>query len=231
MNTTFKEVIFNIKNLRQAGRQSQDALLSDPQYAFIIDYYRAILIQREYDGKKKLAPQLEQTVKQKFVRDKGMEDEIFQEVRVYTADLPTVVQSSTRPLYQGVRSSMLKRSIDRSTSITIRTDLQAPITGNWAKYFPLDNKLYIVTPEPLQEMFVTAVFERPIEIWKLDPKFDPFDPYNFEYPMTFKLLDALYKMMVDGELRLSMVMPNDIQADGQETQGQAPKQTKQQDQD
>ena len=216
MAITFKEVIYNIKNLRQAGRQSQDALLSNGQYAFIINQYRASLIAKDSDRKKALAPQVEQTFSVKFERIRSMEEGIFSDLQVYQVKLPTVIQSSSRPLYQGVRRSMLSSSFPRSTSTSIRNDLFAPLTGNMARYFPIGDVLYVITPEPLKELFVSGVFFDPLEVESYLDRLNPFDPYDFPYPIDPNTLDSLYKLMTDAEIKLSMIAPNDTSADGKE---------------
>ena len=216
MAITFKEVIYNIKNLRQAGRQSQDALLSDSQYAFVINQYRAKLIAQDSDRKKALAPQLEQTIHAKFERIRSMEQDVFQDLEVYKVGLPTIIQSSTRPLYQGVRRSLLTPSFPRSTNVSIRNDMSAPLTGKVARFFPLGETLYVVTPEPLKELFVSGIFYNPLDVEIYLNTLNPFDPYNFDYPIDGITLDGLYKLMTDAEIKLSMITPNDILADGKE---------------
>ena len=216
MAITFKEVIYNIKNLRQAGRQSQDALLSDVQYAFIINQYRSKLLGQDVDRRKALAPQVEQTIQAKFERVRSLEQDVFQSLEVYKVSLPTVVQSSTRPLYQAVRRSLLSPSFPRSTNVSIRNDMQAPLTGNMPRFFPLGEVLHVVTPEPLQELFVTAVFFNPLAVEIYLDRLNPFDPFSFNYPIDPNTLDGLYKMMTDAEIKLSMITPNDLLADGKE---------------
>jgi hypothetical protein len=218
MNTTAKEVIYNMKNLKQGGKQSQDALLSDAQYLFIIDYYRNLLVNRDYMRKKQIASSLEQTIKAKLERVKSMEEDMFNERKVYKVlGVPSVIETDVRPLYSGVRRSMLESSIDRSDSKSIRHDLNSPLTGMNPRYFPLDSSLYVVTPEPMQELFVSAVFENPIKVVEAKGELNPFDPYNFEYPFPQRMLDTLYKMMRNGEINMAMVVPNDVDSDGRET--------------
>lgn len=215
MYTTYKEVIFNIKNLRQAGRQSQDNLLSDSQYGFIIDQYRTQLIGQEYAKRKSVNPIHEQTLTVKFQR---IRDQDRHDLKVLRAiDLPRVIQLANRPYYTGVRTSLLAPSITRSTSIRIKNDVHSPLTGNSPRYFPVGDDLYLVTPDPIEKLMVSGIFERPFEVWKMDPRFNPFDPYNFPYPIAMNMLDTLYKMMTEAELRLSMIVPNDVDADGQQS--------------
>lgn len=215
---TLKEIIYNLKNLKAGGRQSQDVQLSDAQYAFIIDYYRGILISRDYMKRNQLAPQVEQTLEVKFKRAKDVEDE-FNSKLVYKVELPSVVQTPRRPLYEGVRTSMLASSISRSTSKTIRNDLKSPITGNDARYFPMGDSLYVVTDEPLEKLYVSAVFDSPLKIEEYLERVNPFDPFDFEYSMSPNMIDTIYKMVVDGEIRWSIAMPQDHSNDGREEQG------------
>lgn len=214
MNTTYKEIISNIKNLRQAGRQSQDNLLSDSQYGFIIDQYRTQLIDQEYAKRKSVNPVNEQTLSVKFLRVKDQEIDDMKLLKA--ADFPRVIRLANRPYYTGIRPSILSPSITRSTSIRIKNDRHSKLTGNSPRYFPLGDDLYLTTPDPIEKLYVSGVFERPFEVWKLDARFNPFDPYNFPYPISMNMLDTLYKMMTEAEIRLSMLVPNDIDADGQQ---------------
>ena len=58
MSITAKELIYNLKNLRAGGVQSDDTKLSDRQMLFIINYYRAKLIRQEH-GKNRITSQEE----------------------------------------------------------------------------------------------------------------------------------------------------------------------------
>ena len=57
MSVLASEIIYNIKNLRAGGVQSDDTQLSDRQYMFIINYYRAKLMRQEYGNYRTVAPE------------------------------------------------------------------------------------------------------------------------------------------------------------------------------
>ena len=57
MSILASEIIYNIKNLRAGGVQSDDTQLSDRQYMFIINYYRSKLMRQEYGNYRTVAPE------------------------------------------------------------------------------------------------------------------------------------------------------------------------------
>lgn len=205
--------------MRRSGRRSQDELISDEQLGFNIDTYRAKLTAQEFEKGESIPAISLQRVEITLTKDQAMEDDIGQDCRVYSAEIPKIVETAYRPLLQGVRARGLSNSISIVTPVAIRHKLKSPLTKTMTMAFYQGKRLYIVTQEPLLKVIIEGVFERPIEVEKFKGTLDPFNPYNFEYPVSGTMLSTLYEMLTMKELRLMMGVPNDLTLNGVEDKG------------
>lgn len=214
---TFQEVISNLQNMRRGGKRSQDELIGDEQLGFNIDTYRAKLLAQEFEAGEVVPAIALQRLEVRLTKDKLMEDDIGADCRVYSADIPKIVETAWRPLLQGVRVRGLATSVSIVTPVSVRYKLKTPgVTRTMTMAFYQGTKLYVVTQEPLQGVIVEAVFERPMEVHKYKGLLNEYAPYDFEYPISGTMLSTLYDLLTTKELRLMLSTPNDITANGQE---------------
>lgn len=213
---TLKEIIYTIKNLKGGGKQSDDTALSDENYVDIINYYRAKLIRQEIDRFQKLDPNTIQPLygleveRVEFDRGQPLSGKtVFR-----TKDkIPRAIETTKNNLVTFVGNNLLGKAFQRSTPYKVHFDVARSITGLEPKWFEFDERIYVVTEDPLEKVVIQLVAENPFKVMELNNKIDIFDPYNFEYPMSDTMRDSLYKLILDVELKISAV-PTDNLNDG-----------------
>jgi hypothetical protein len=215
------EIIANIKNLRAGGVQNRDIKLSDRNYAFIIGYYRALLLRREIEqGRRAKGNWIQNLGQVSFIKaDRNeccdIEDcivrsefQIPSPIEIYESDLITYVGTTDGNI-----------PFQRTTYNRALWDKYNPYTGKLPKWYIQNNYIYIINPP-------TSVFEigniqgifddpiRAIEFNTCDCNPDSNEcldvlNFNFDYPIPTYLLDSLYKMMIDAEIKFSTILPPD----------------------
>lgn len=230
---TLKEIIYNVKNLKAGGVQSDDAKLSDRQYAFIIDYYRAKLIRQDIDRGKSINPNLIQSLglvpavkvqRSEFQEIPGCDIFRTKPVKVGTTTeiaLPVVLEANYKNIYTYIGAQEQGISFHRTTFHDLFwAKSGSKYTADLSKWFEHKGKIYVATPDPLQKIVIEGIFESPYRVLEFLDKIDKFDPFNFEYPISATMLDSMYKMMIDAEMKFSYILPKDHTNEGQDDQTQ-----------
>lgn len=216
------EIIYNIKNLRAGGLQSVGEDLSDAQYAFIINYYRAKLIKQDIDRGRVSRSQDIQSLGLVTV-EKSTDD--CCDINVCTLrtilQVPTFLEFNDTSLITFV-GTVDGESFQYSKSNRITWDQYAKYTGKKPKWFILNNYIYIVNPPTALIKYITirGVFENPLNA----NKFKTCDcdngetcntGYDFEYPISMDRVDLIVKLIVETELRILQSIIQDDLNDGQ----------------
>lgn len=221
--STLKEVIYNFKNIRARGNQSDDSKLSDHQVMFLIDQYRAKLIRQDYDKGKPLNPALIQDLGFLAVRPAVGAVNLgpIQGDNLYVTDLevPRMVEATQENLWTHVGQNPMSLPFQRTTSGKIMWDIHSSYTKNLPKWFEHANRLYAYFPteeeeKPLTELFAMGVAESPYSVLEFKREVNYEDPYEFEYPISATMLDSLYKMIADAEFKIMQGMKPDLSNDG-----------------
>lgn len=207
-----KEIIANIVNLKASGVPSDDKDISDSQWVFIINYYRAKLIRQDFERGR--------TLNESVVQDLGKiqvkEEESSVSCRIYTTpDLPVPLEVYKQNLITYVGPYKLNEPYQKTTRNKIEWEFYGKYTGNLTKWYQKENKIYVLNKNRLNVINVQGVFEDPVAVRKFLNKLDPFDPYNFEYPVSITMLDTIYKLILDSEVRTLLTIPEDTTNDGQ----------------
>lgn len=216
---TLKEIVYQIRNLKGGGISSDDDKLSNDQYADIITYYRAKLIRQEIDRGMKLDPMVIQSVtnieleRVKFNRGEPLSGKtVFRSIK----EIPRAISTKGTNLVTFVGHNMLGQSFQRTTLSKSQFDVCRPFTGLNIKWFEFDKHIYVITEDSLKHIVVQLVAENPLKVVELNGDLDPFDPLDFEYPISIVMLDSIFKLMSDAEFKISGTPTDDVN-DGQES--------------
>lgn len=215
---TLSEIIYNVKNLRAKGRQSDDTEISDRQYAFIVNYYRALLLKREAD-RNKFIDNVTQSMGDVALKkaDKNESCDINDCIYRTVNKIPKAVLTNSGSLIKYVGLTNLSKPFQKTTVERVIWDLQSPLTKHLPKWYELNDYIYIVNPptDSLEIITVHGVFEDPIAVNSLKScgTEDCFQGYNFEYPISVTFLDSIYKMMADAEFKINGMFPKDTTND------------------
>lgn len=227
---TLSQIIFNIKNLKAGGVQNQSIELSDRQYAFIINYYRALLIRREVEkGKNVKGNWIQNLGRVDFQRaDKNeccstdIEDCIIRSVE----KVPNPIEIYQNDLITYVGTTDGNLPFQRTTSNRSLWDSYGKYTGKLPKWFSLNGYIYIVNPpsEILEIVNIQGVFSDPKAAEEFrtcicENGVDCHEGFDFEYPLPEYLLDSLYKLMMDAEFKFMNILPPDTLNDMKDAPG------------
>jgi hypothetical protein len=216
---TLKEIIYHIKNLKASGVQSDDTSVSDEQYMFMIDQYRARLIRLKYDKFSPINPNDIQDLGYVSVIPSPVDEmpqvggfDIFETSR----KLPRMVTTDRGSLYTFVGYSPVDIPFQRTSLTKLPWDRHSKYTKALTKWFEVNNKIYISTQQPIVELFAMGIAESPFEVIKFKGEVNYADPYSFEYPLSISMLDTMYKMMAEAEFKILGLSQEDRINDGHE---------------
>ena len=209
---TFKQIIYNIQNLKEGFVQSDDNKLSDRQVAFIINYYRAVLIQQQLSKGKTLSNYFYQTINdvpfEKFCTAIGTN-------LLRSKDpLPQVVSSNFKDMFSYVGVQDGSKKFDEVAFNDLQTIEASRYAKKYPKYCIKDRYLYLYCPPTvnLEKLMVRGVFETPEKVEKLST----FQGFDFEYPISAYMLSTIYEMMMSKELKFGLSIPKDLENDGED---------------
>lgn len=226
------EIIYYYQNLRQKGIQSDDNQISDEMVYFDLNKKRAVLLRQEEYRNNTINPEVVQTITVSLERASLVD---IQNCNISIKEgcilksvnpLPLTIDLKINSNYLIVSSLDNKNTFDFTTLYGIRYDSHQKYTSNTPKFFIKNRYLYIVNPPNLLLRYVSlsALFEDPKEAIEFNDSsiggitIDPFDPYNFEYPITGNMLELVYNLMINGELKLQSSLKDDTKQDNQNEQ-------------
>ena len=217
------ECVFGYKNYRRGGIQSNSESLSDRLVAFSIHYYRAKLIKESKDKGKLLTGYLIQNLgKVEVIKADKNECSVISDCIIRTKNpLPKAIDTAGTSLitYEGSLDGL--DPYQRTTSNRVIFDAHQKYTGDLSKWFDLGNHLYIVNSpnKILKYINIQGIFEDPSAAKSYNTcgsTTECYEGMDYEYPMSSTMIDTIYKMMMDAEMKLGMLIPQDIIANGKD---------------
>lgn len=206
--------------MRKAWTRSDNDYVTDRQYAFIINYYRATLLKQFKDKGKYLSGNLVQNLGRVTLikADQNEECSIVNCTLRIQNPLPKAIDTNGTNLITYVGPLNGSKSYQRTTYQRAIYDKYAPYTAGESKWFELGNYIYIINPPSnlLKYINIQGIFEDPTEAndYKVACEDDPcFVGFEYEYPMSITLLDTIYKMMADAEMKFAHILPADTKND------------------
>jgi len=208
---TAREIVQNLQNLYQGGRQPEDARLSDRQWLFNLDHHRAQLLRQQTEkGQKPSELNVQQLLVKVPKQSCG---------RWYTTTpLPTAIELYKDNLYTFV-GTVYGHAFQKTTAQKAEWEQYARYTSRQPKWHMLGNTLFLVNPpSPTTNIIrVDGIFENPRQaLVYAGVELDPLDYLNFPYPISRTALDTIGKMLLDNELKLLTSLPYDRVNDGRE---------------
>lgn len=218
------EIIATIRNLPRGGEgDSDDNAYTDRALAFIINYYRAKLIEQDVNKGKYLTQFYAQTLgKIRLINvsksECGLPDcDIDDSILRIENPLPKTIDTNDKNLITYVGTVDGSIPYQRTTFQKVHFDRYAKYTGSRTKYYELDQYIYIINPpnKNLKYITITGVFENPLQAndYKnnnCDTTNNCLNPFDMEYPLGLKYLDTIYKLMLASEYRFNNILKNDI---------------------
>jgi hypothetical protein len=220
---TARQIITNLQNLIAGGRQTDDVRISDRQWLFNLDHHRAQLLRQQAEKGQRINEANVQELGIWNKQDKVRELTVKKQKcgRWFTdTDIPQAVELYQDNLFTFV-GTLDGHAFQHTTAQKVAWEKFARFTRKEAKWYQLGGTLFLVNPpSPSTNLIsVKGVFENPraVKVFNQE-ELDPLDYLNFEYPISRTALDTLTKMLIDGELKLSMAIPYDYQNDGKDHQ-------------
>ena len=208
------EIIQNIKNIKAAGIPTDDTGISDFQWMFIIDYYRAQLIRNAITKGHSINQQSIQELNPNKIT---LTQSTIEKCEMYTNGLPKAIETQNSILYTFIGTEKGK-SYQRTTYNKSQWDGYSKYIGLLPKWYALGNKITVVNHSKSLKLNVKGLFERPIDVVTFNGELDEMNPFNFEYPCSNTMLDSILKMIADSEMKISMLIPSDNLNDGKDGQ-------------
>jgi len=226
------EIIYYIQNLRQKGLQSDDNQISDDMVFFSLNNKRDFLLRQEEERYNSVNPEIAQTLsielEPSHLIDLILCDIRYKEICVLKSKLPIPLtinlKTSNNYLYLGGMDG--KSPYTYSEVQTLKYLVTSKYTGNKTKYLVMNSYLYIINPpsNALRYVKMIALFHNPkeakefIDLTEGKSNIDIFDPYDFEYPITGNMLETVYAMMLDKDIRYQVSTKDDTLQDGKNEQ-------------
>lgn len=207
------EIIYNIKNLRAGGIQSDDENISDDQYAFIIDYYRAKLIKQELEKGKNIKDLYTQNLGKVEISkfDKNECCEIDNCTLRSKLQIPKPMESNNglNITFVGLLDGTPFQRYTFNSSYWKKYNKYTKLSPG---YYYQNGYIYLVDVPNIMLSYINiqGVFEDPKEAEEFrtckcpDNNVACIDSFNFEYPIPQYLIDTIIKMIADSELRLTL---------------------------
>jgi hypothetical protein len=203
---TLNEIAYNILNLVRGGRSHHDEGISLRQIKFNVQYYRAMLIRRDFAKNGMTTRHLEQ--------DLGcVELEVVDATKCCNLPLSCHVMKSKVPIPRTVRYNFTDAltyvgAIDGLTDIPlvdshmIKYLLYDKYTKDNTKAYMIEDYLYLVNAHEIGFVNVRGVFEDPEEVAKFTCGENRCYEDSSQYPLPADMLQIITQGIAQGELAM-----------------------------
>jgi hypothetical protein len=199
-----KEIVFHLKNLKAGGTQSQNMNISDMEYLAMVDYYRATLIRQQQGAGYR--------INDRFIQDLGIIDiaPLYDNISTYATivEIPSPIEVPLGVLIVDVVSTT-GINYQKGNYSSVKWSKFSRLTKDEPKWFFVDNKVGVVNHVGSDKVRVKGIFESPYKALVFAKKHNELDPLDFEYPVTTTMLDTIYKMIIESEMKFLMLTHND----------------------
>jgi hypothetical protein len=201
---TLQEIIYTIKG--SLGSDAEE--LTNRQYKFIIDYYRAKLLRQRLKAKELVSPVFAPAIHK--IQLKEIEDSdpgMALEANVYKTvkDIPTIIPHSKEAtlLYLGSTDGFLP--FQETSFQVLDLEQHTKYIRKQPKWFLLGTTIYVTNPPDEAPEYITiqGIFEDPLAAAALSDSFDPTTLINFnvDYAISGDMVDTIIKLIRDNELQ------------------------------
>jgi hypothetical protein len=195
-----KELIYNLRsNLAEAGSQLMSA--PDQHLMYMLDEARAKLAAQKMDSRVNVV-QMSQAVDVKPIN--APKDEIGQigSTKVLKLVIPEPISYLNGGGIFTVGSTDGEESYTEISYSQLRTALSRKYTASSPKWFWYENALYVINAEisGLQKVRVRGIFDEPYKVEIAMGRYKYLQPFSWEYPLTLKDADTVYKLAMSGDM-------------------------------
>ena len=214
-----KELIYNLRtNLLSAS--SSIANTTDQHIMFMLDEARSKLAAQKMDSRINVV-QMSQVVDVVPVRATKQEMGQVGSSRVLRLDIPDPISYTNGGGIFTVGSTDGIESYTQISYSQLRTALYRKYTSASPKWFWYENALYIINVEisSLAAVRVRGIFDEPYRVEQAMGRYKYLAPFDWEYPLTLKDADTIYKMAFQGDLGWGDTAISAVNEDKKKTQG------------
>lgn len=195
-----KEIIYNLRtNLGATSSTIESA--TDQHIMYMLDEARAKLAAQKMDARINVE-QMSQLIDVKPV--KATKEELGQVgfSRVLKLSIPNIISYANGGGVFTVGSTDGSESYTQISYSQLRTVLYRKYTSKSPKWFLLNNDIYVINAEisSLATIRVRAIFDEPYTVEQFMGRYKYLKPFDWEYPLTLKDADTIYKLAFAGDL-------------------------------
>lgn len=201
---TLQEIIYTIKG--SLGSDAEE--LTNRQYKFIIDYYRAKLLRQRLKANELVSPVFAPAIHN--IQLSEIEDSdpgMALEANVYKTvkDIPVIIPHSkeTTLMYLGSTDGFLP--FQETAFQVLDLEQHTKYIRKQPKWFLLGKKIYVTNPPDEGPEFITiqGIFEDPLAAAALSEDFNTASlrDFSFEYAVAGDMVDTIIKLIRDNEMR------------------------------
>jgi hypothetical protein len=210
---TLLSLVYDLQNLAQRGRQTDDTNLSDAQVAFHISHYRATLVKQKIDKREELSSILTQNLgKVKIKKVVAAECNCD----IIGCSLYKVETTLPKSVYLSYVGSTGGKAFEKTTYNDIYYMQFNKYTAKADRWFMIGEDLYVSSPNHNlgKHINIQGIFEDPqvantYITCECDNGSECYIGLDFEYPMPTTMWDAVKKFIIDLELRFMLNRPVD----------------------
>jgi hypothetical protein len=210
------ELIDNYRtNLETGGSMIKD--YTDQHVMYMLDAARAVLAGQKLDAGvniQKMSQVLDLVPEKASLKELGS----YGNASVISVTIPNPVLFSNGVGILTVGSTDGSEIYPQVDFSQLRTILYRKHTSNSPKWIYLENKIYIVNRDvdSASKIRVRGIFDEPYKVEVAMSRYKYLDPYNFEYPASFKDANTIYKLAISNEFGWSDTAARAITASQQQ---------------
>jgi hypothetical protein len=217
---TLNQIIYNIRNSKKGGILSDDDKVTDRQLAFIIGYYRSMLIKQNLEKGRKPPYAAKQTLSVVEMVQTDKSDDCDTPVDCYTlrskARIPLPIDYAKGVLLTFVGTIDGEESFQFQSQARSRWSKYERFTSNLRKAYIRDGYLFVVNDLIIEVVQLQGIFQQP-ELaagYKLNCDSDePCFTFDSEYPIESSMIPLVTKLIFENEMALLSMTPQDTTND------------------
>lgn len=213
------KVLYNLKNVFEGGRSTDDVLLSDRQRAFILTHFRAELLAQKIRARSPIEASI-QTIEMEVVRisNTDMVREM-NKVRMSKTSkkIPQLITSNgiLGLTYFGTTDFEFDLGKPK-TALEWRDTQYLGVVGTEPVWKLVDGVAYIANADKLgtRKLLLSGYFSDPLDVHMFKGDYNILSGLSYDFKFPEELLGQLNNMVTQGEYRWNEAIPEDNTNDG-----------------
>jgi len=207
-----KNILENIKITRSNYISPDDDSLTYRQILDWLNKYRALLIRQDHEKGRTLTPFIIQELPLKLECVNNYTSNILRS----TTPIPKLVEGKMKDYVTYVGRLDYEMRFTETSEQSISSVTHMKYANKYPRYFFRNDYLYIQFPPTatVKEIMLRGVFEEPQKVEDIKGNIDPFDPYDWEYPISAHIQTAVDTLIKEKEFKFTLQIPEDHENDG-----------------